>query len=236
MISLNDEKIKQIFNKIDKKYINNIKNIDFIKNFSSILLINNINMSTEIIKNDDKNLLLFIKCYEQILHANDYSFLKCPLCNNNDLIFHKTYTRNITFAIDDYIIDGTIELAVVKCKHCQTKEKQHYHTILPDAILPYHLFSSAIVLNAINDKMNKIKNSIILEKYKITRQLFNEWLKIFDKYKYASSTISKSIIDKRIIIKYILNNKEEFQYQFYEQYFHPFFLNKSTCVKLAITP
>ena len=236
MISLNDKKIKQIFIEIDKKCIKDAKNIDFLREFSSILNINNINITTEIIKKDDENLLLFIKCYEQILQANDYSFLKCPLCNNSDLTFHKTYERNITFAINNYIIDGTIELIVVECKCCKDNKKQHYHAILSDAILPYHLFSSAIVLNAINDKMNKIKNAIILEKYKISRQLFNEWLKIFDKYKYASSTISKSIVDKKIIIKYILNNKDEFQYQFYEQYHHPFFLNKLTCLKLAITP
>ena len=51
MISLNDKKIKQIFIEIDKKCIKDAKNIDFLREFSSILNINNINITTEIIYN-----------------------------------------------------------------------------------------------------------------------------------------------------------------------------------------
>lgn len=34
-MSLNDEKVKQIFNKIDNKYINNVKKINELKNIRS---------------------------------------------------------------------------------------------------------------------------------------------------------------------------------------------------------
>lgn len=240
MISLNDKKIKQNLTinipNIEKTVKNIKNNIDLIKNFSTLLSVESVVETTENIMNDDKNILYFIKSYENLLHSNDYSDFKCPLCKKNNLHYHKTYIRNITLVIDNHIIDAKIELIVVECLNCKKENKQHYHVILPDNVLPYHLFSSSIVLNSINDKIKKIKNEIILERYRISRQLLNKWLKLFDRYLISSSTIIQTIIDRSKIITGILDNREEFQYQFYEHFFHPYFLNKLTCVKLAITP
>lgn len=240
MISLNDKKIKQNLTinipNIEKIVKNIENNIDLIKNFSAMLSIESTVETTQSIANNDRNVLYVLKAYEALLYSNDYSSFKCPLCKNNNLHYHKTYTRNITLVISNHIIDAKIELIVVECLDCKKENKQHYHVILPDNVLPYHLFSSSIVLNSIKAKIKKIKNEIILERYRISRQLLNQWLKLFDRYLISSSTITKTIIDRSKIIKGILDNREEFQYQFYEHFFHPYFLNKLTCVKLAITP
>jgi len=238
MVTLSNEIIKKNFfieeNKIDEK------SIDWINDYSELLIINNITTS-DLVTNDDKDFLHFIKCYENLLHTNDFSMFKCPICKNHNFRFHKLYTRNIVFNINKYLIEGTIGIIVIECQNCKEKHNidndiQHYHAILPDAIFPYHAFSSSIILNALSDKIKKIKNEIILNRYQISRQLLNKWLKIFEQYLVSSSTILKIMIDKQLIIQGIINTKNRFQYQFFEIYFHPYFLNKRTCVTLAITP
>lgn len=172
-----------------------------------------------------------------MFHSNDYSSFKCPCCHGNNFKFHKTYKRNITLIFNEYLLEGTIDIIVIECLSCRNNmENQHYHAILPDMILPYHLSSSAVIFNAINDKVDKIKNEIIMERYRISRQLLNKWLKLMNKYLLSSSIILSLELDIRIVVKGIINNKDIFLYEFYNKYFHPFFLNKRTCVKLAITP
>lgn len=238
MVTLNNEIIKKNFfweiNKINEK------NINWIMDYSELLNVTNIT-KVKTKTHDNKDFLCFIKSYENLLHTNDYNLFKCPTCKGHNFKFHKLYPRNIVFKINEYLIEGTINIIVIECQNCKEKHTkdnniQHYHAILPDAIFPYHIFSSSIILNAISDKIKKIKNEIILESNQISRQLLNKWLKIFNKYLVSSATILKVIINKEQIIQSIINNKDDFQYQFFENYFHPYFLNRKTCVTLAITP
>lgn len=189
--------------------------------------------------NQDYNIIQDLLYYEETLVINDYSNLTCPYCKKEGtLSFHKTYSRNFIFNIGHYRISAKIDLIVLECFNCKEQHnKQKYHTLFPNFIFPYHVFSENIILSSINDYLNKktkIKN--IENKYNISYQLFYYWLQIMNKYNMASSVILKIPCNINNIITNIIANRKTFLYKFYQQYLHPFFLNKKTCVPLSITP
>lgn len=232
MISLFNQSINEFNDKISKCS----QNIEEITNISAFLDVISIE-KTDII-NNSYDVLKEILSYEETYIINDYSNFICPCCKNKDTFsFHKLYSRNFVFTIKNYLITAKIKLIVLECSHCKKyKDKQHFHTLLPDFIFPYHSYSSNIILDSITDKFNKDKIKYITNKYKVSYQLLYYWITILNKYLFVCSIILKiPIIISNIIIK-INENRKQFLKLFYQQYFHPFFLNRKTCKYLAITP
>lgn len=242
MIALNNKLINRIIKNsipVIENKINIIKqDINEITNFSSMLEVVNINKIDEL--EDNLDILYMINAYEIVANTNDYSFCKCPQCNHDNCMhYHKEYQRNIIFHIMGYEIIAKISIVVLECKFCKdtNKGKQHFHALLPDYIFPYHIFSSNIIINALYDRIIKnIKIEIIIEKLRISHQLFYKWLRGLKKYLLTSSIILATQSNIKDILNKIIENKDEFLYLFYKEYRHPYFLFKLTCVPLAIMP
>lgn len=186
----------------------------------------------------DYNTIQEVLHYEKTLIINNYTNLTCPCCKKEGtLVFHKTYPRNIIFFIGNYRVNAQIDLIVLECSFCKKQHnKQKYHTLFPKFIFPYHIFSENIILSSINDyQSQKSKIKDIENKYNISYQLLYYWLKIINKYNMASSIILKIPCNITNVVSNIILNTKSFLDEFYQKYFHPFFLNKKTCVPLAIT-
>ena len=243
MIALNNKIINQNFNQIAKNYqkdINKVKNnIESIQNFSNLLEIISIN-KLNIKEKNTENILYYLKMYETILTINNYTSFKCPLCKKeNTLSFHKTYERNIIFHLFDYEIVAKIKLIVLECAYCKkyNYNKQHYHAIIADYIFPYHIYSSNIIMNCLIDHyINELIIQEIIEQANISHQLYYKWLNEFNRYSLISSIILQTKNEIKEILKEIKDRLEELQHNFYQNYNHPYFLFRKTCVSLAITP
>ena len=130
-----------------------------------------------------------------------------------------------------------INIIVCKCENCsKEKGKQKYHAILPEFILPYSIYEASTIIKAVNDYINKVKLSEILERLKIQHKLFYDWLRKIKKYIFSASIILKTNNTIQSVITHIMKEKGKFLINFYNNYNHPFFLFKLTCVTLCITP
>ena len=178
----------------------------------------------------------YSKIYNNYRDNNDYSNLKCPLCKCNTLKFHKTYERNLVYYNDSQLENITLNIIVCKCTNCTKKRnRQKYHAILPEFILPYSIYEASTIIKAINDYVNRIKLNNILNRLKICHKLFYDWLKKFNKYILSSSIILKVNNTMNDVIKEIMKEQDKFLISFYNNYYHPFFLFRITCVTLCIT-
>ena len=152
----------------------------------------------------DNTILNKIKDYETIRNINDYSEYKCPLCCKKEVLhFHKTYERNLIFYYDDCEIICRIDIIVLECSYCKehNKDKQHYHALLPSFILPYHTYSSYIIMDTLYYGLTKEQFNKMLEERNISYQLYYKWLRGLDKYKTSASTI---LLVKNEIIEVII--------------------------------
>ena len=174
-----------------------------------------------------------------MININDYSEYKCPLCGKKEVLhFHKNYRRNLIFYHGVYEVICKIDIIVLECSHCKehNKGKQHYHALLPSFILPYHIYSSYIIIDTLYLGLTRGQILKIIEERNISHQLYYSWLRGLDKYKTSASTI---LSVKDDILSVIINIKEDmykFLSEFYLSYHHPFFLFKLTCVNLVIMP
>lgn len=178
-----------------------------------------------------------IKAYDNYRDSNDFSDLECPQCKHKSLTFHKTYERNLTYDINNKIENIKINIIVCQCQHCvQKHNKQKYHAILPEFILPYTIYESSSIINAINEYLKERELKEILKRLQITHKLFYDWLKKFNKYKLSASIVLKCNNEINIVISEIIKSNSIFLNTFYEINEHPFFLFKLTCVPLCIIP
>ena len=178
-----------------------------------------------------------IYVYYNYCDCNDYSNLRCPCCSNKSLTFHKKYQRNLTYYYNGKVFDITIDIAVCKCNHCsKISGRQKYHAILPEFILPYAIYEASTIMNALNDYYNKVKLNQILDRLKIQHKLFYDWIKKFNIYSLSASVILKINNDLKQIINNIVKENSIFLMNFYNDYHHPYFLFKTTCVPLCIIP
>ena len=229
MISHNCKNFNTIFE-------NNVQLKDILNGFSilSDIVINKIDNIS-----GDNTILNKIRDYGTIRNINDYSEYKCPLCGKKEVLhFHKTYERNLIFYYNDCEIICRIDIIVLECSYCKehNKDKQHYHALLPSFILPYHTYSSYIIMDTLYYGLTKEQFNKMLEERNISYQLYYKWLRGLDKYKTSASTI---LLVKNEIIEIIIKIKEDmykFLSEFYLSYHHPFFLFKVTCVNLVIIP
>ena len=229
MISHNCKNFNTIFE-------NNVQLKDILNGFSilSDIVINKIDNIS-----GDNTILNKIRDYGTIRNINDYSEYKCPLCGKKEVLhFHKTYERNLIFYYNDCEIICRIDIIVLECSYCKehNKDKQHYHALLPSFILPYHTYSSYIIMDTLYYGLTKEQFNKMLEERNISYQLYYKWLRGLDKYKTSASTI---LLVKNEIIEVIIKIKEDmykFLSEFYLSYHHPFFLFKLTCVNIVIMP
>ena len=229
MISHNCKNFNTIFE-------NNVQLEDILNDFSilSDIIINKTNHIS-----DDNTILNKIRDYETIRKINDYNEYKCPLCGKREVLyFHKTYERNLIFYYNNCELICKIEIIVLECSYCKkhNKGKQHYHALLPNFILPYHIYSSYIIIDTLYLSLTKGQIIKIIDERNISHQLYYSWLRGIDKYKTSASTI---LLVKNEIIEVIIKIKEDmykFLSEFYLSYNHPFFLFKLTCVNLVIMP
>ena len=174
--------------------------------------------------------------YNNYRDCNDFSDLICPLCNHKFLTFHKTYERNLTYYINGELVNVKIDIIVCKCKHCEkVYNKQKYHALLPEFILPYTIYEASTIISAINDYLKKKKLKEILERLRITHKLFYDWLKKIKRYVLSSSIVLKLNNDLYKVVLEIIRSNFFFLKTFYDTYKHPFFLFKETCIPLCIT-
>ncbi len=236
MISHNCKNFKTIFENNVQLCENNVQLKDILNGFSilSDIVINKIDNIS-----GDNTILNKIRDYGTIRNINDYSEYKCPLCGKKEVLhFHKTYERNLIFYYNDCEIICRIDIIVLECSYCKehNKDKQHYHALLPSFILPYHTYSSYIIMDTLYYGLTKEQFNKMLEERNISYQLYYKWLRGLDKYKTSASTI---LLVKNEIIEVIIKIKEDmykFLSEFYLSYHHPFFLFKLTCVNLVIMP
>lgn len=229
MISHNCKNFNTIFE-------NNVQLEDILNDFSilSDIIINKTNHIS-----DNNTILNKIRDYETIRKINDYNEYKCPLCGKREVLyFHKTYERNLIFYYNNCELICKIEIIVLECSYCKkhNKGKQHYHALLPNFILPYHIYSSYIIIDTLYLSLTKGQIIKIIDERNISHQLYYSWLRGIDKYKTSASTI---LLVKNEIIEVIIKIKEDmykFLSEFYLSYHHPFFLFKLTCVNLVIMP
>lgn len=189
-------------------------------------------------QNEIKSMQDIINLYNNYRDTNDYNDLKCPLCGKSGcLFFHKTYERNLTYYINDELVNITIDIIVCKCEHCEkANNKQKYHALLPEFVLPYHIYEASIIIRAVNDYYNKNKLQEIMEKIHITHKLFYDWLRKLKVYTLKASIILKITNDIKKVVNGIFKDNSKFLISFYNDYKHPFFLFKTTCVSLCIIP
>lgn len=199
------------------------------------LSINKINPQNRI--NSIDSIENIIKIYNNYRDCNDFSNLKCPCCKKSGhLKFHKTYERNLSYYYNSQILDIKINIIVCKCTNCeQMHNVQKYHALLPEFILPYSIYEASTIIKSINDYFNHEKLVNIIEKLQINHKLFFDWLKKVNKYALSSSIVLKTKNDIKTVISEIVKNNSQFLINFYDDYSHPFFLFKSTCVPLCIT-
>ncbi len=241
MIPLNFKKcnsfLANFIEKIDKVKNYLSKDINQIKTLSPILEVSSITKSDNI--HNNFFILYIVLIIEYLLNTNSYTSFRCPFCKHNHcLTFHKTYKRTIIFCLYGYEITASISLIVLECSFCKNNKKspQHYHALIPDGIFPYHIYSGEIILDILFDRMiHKIKVQQIIEKNKISHQLYYQWIKEFVAYQLSSSIILNVKNDKEEILLALFHDPPNFFLQFFIQYYHPFFLFRKTCVSLAIT-
>ena len=203
-----------------------------------------VSLSINKINTQNCNIYGYENPFEQVIHlydnycdCNDFHDLKCPLCKNNTLTYHKSYERNLSYYYNEQIINIKLSIRVCVCSHCKNNNaKQKYHAILPEFILPYSIYEASIILKAIYDYFNKIKLKDILDRLKIRQKLFYDWLKKLNKYTFSSSIILETINDIKVVISMINKNNKTFLTHFYNNYNHPFFLFRLTCTPLCLTP
>lgn len=180
-----------------------------------------------------------IDSYNNYCDCNIFNDLKCPCCNNKGtLSFHKKYQRNFSYIDNGVKVDTIIYITVLECKHCKKcNNKQKYHALLPIFILPYHIYEASMIINSIYSYLvKKQKLNEILEKIQISHKLFYDWLIKVKVYLLPSSVILKENNELITITKKIFLLNEKFLIDFYDNYRHPYFLFKETCVPLCITP
>ncbi len=174
-----------------------------------------------------------IEKYNHYCNCNDFHNIKCPSCRKESLSFHKRYERNLIY-YNGKMQNTIICIVVCKCEECSKfSGKQKYHAILPDFILPYTVYESSTVMNALDDYYNNMKIQQILERLEIRHKQFYDWIKKLNIYSFPSSIVLGINNDIKIIIESIVKQKNDFFNQFYYDYHHPFFLFKLTCVPLC---
>lgn len=190
-------------------------------------------------ENCESTLEILISYYYNYCKCNYFEDLKCPNCNKKGTLHsYKTYERNLSIMEGNEKKNIIITILVLKCDHCsKDKNNQKYHALLPSFVLPYHIHEASLIVESIYLRViKKQKINEIIEKYQITHKLFYDWLIKMRMYLLPSSVVLQVNHKINVIIEKIYLLNEAFLMDFFDNYRHPFFLFKITCVPLCVTP
>ncbi len=194
-----------------------------------------LNMQLDI--NDNDPIKYAVKMYYHYCDCNNFNNLKCPCCRKCLLSFHKRYERNLVYYYNGKVNNITVNIAVCKCEECsKIKDRQKYHAILPDFVLPYIIYEASAIMKVLSDYYNKMKIQQIIDKYQICHKLLYDWIKKINIYSFSASVVLGINNIVTTVISNIIDQNSSFLNRFYYDYHHPFFLFKSTCVPLCFIP
>lgn len=92
---------------------------------------------------------------------NNLHNCKCPMCGSIDKFHsHCTYERNISFVLNDDVVNFRVTVTRVICDSCEST-----HALLPDFIVPYKIFSSCSICRIVNDA---ISSSVLAVAHKLS--------------------------------------------------------------------
>ena len=116
---------------------------------------------------------------EKILNFYGVWNFKCPCCNAfRSFSRHALYSRNICILKDNQIIEKRLNILRLKCKSCETT-----HAVLPADVIPYMIYSFSCVLAFLYKHFVENQSALcIFKKFKISCQLFYQFIKRFTNY------------------------------------------------------
>lgn len=119
---------------------------------------------------------------------SDVHDCKCPYCGCKDNYkFYCTYRRNITFVINNEVINFRVIVTRIICNSCDTT-----HALLPYFIVPYKVYSFNAICSIVNDAANSSALKVA-EKLSISYQLIYNFISVFFLfYKNASILNNKN--------------------------------------------
>lgn len=154
---------------------------------------------------------------EKILNKYDFFQYKCPNCGStHSFSRHATYQRNISFLLENKILNEKLEILRLKCTSCKTT-----HAILPNDIVPYCIYSYSFIMNILlKHFVDKESVLSISSKYDISFQLiyfffskfkafFNECIYVLRLFNLLKDNFNPSFND--ILIE-IINNSSTFSF------------------------
>ena len=141
------------------------------------------------------------KDYNHYLCCLNVRHINCPKCRaKGDFTKHAYYDRNIIVYQDGVIKEDKLRILRLRCQSCKTT-----HALLPDAIIPYHIYTANVILEALKDKYNLRKIKDICKKYAISFQLLYAWIRRFIQHRPLCEFIfNKGQLPKLKIINGIL--------------------------------
>lgn len=110
----------------------------------------------------------------------DPSRAVCPSCRSRgNCCFHKTYPRFLVDYHRGKVECFTIHITVVRCSSCGS-----YHSILPDVIIPYQIYSLPFILHVLDLYFNH-RDTIadLCERFGIAPPTIYRWRNQFLKHK-----------------------------------------------------
>lgn len=139
----------------------------------------------ENIQEDDLRSDYVQSCMPTELDVHD---CKCPYCGCKDNYkFYCTYRRNITFVINNEVINFRVIVTRIICNSCDTA-----HALLPYFIVPYKVYSFNAICSIVNDAANSSALKVA-EKLSISYQLIYNFISVFFLfYKNASILNNKN--------------------------------------------
>lgn len=119
---------------------------------------------------------------------SDVHDCKCPNCGCKDNYkYYCTYRRNITFVINNEVINFRVIVTRIICNSCDTT-----HALLPYFIVPYKVYSFDAICSIVNDAANSSALKVA-EKLSISYQLIYNFISVFFLfYKNASILNNKN--------------------------------------------
>ena len=153
----------------------------------------------------------------------------CPWCHaKNKFIKYGTYSRNISFVIDNNVENYNVKVQRIMCKSCK-----HTHALLPNFIVPYKIMSissiALIVQRAVSTSVCKLAEAIGLSIQSIYAFIALV-LAFFDDFKILNNS-NESTPFKKFNKHYFLTNciqlsKSNFRLDYFEFYNWFLFMQK----------
>lgn len=105
---------------------------------------------------------------------NDLHSCKCPKCGAIDRFSHHcNYMRNLSFCINDQIVNFKISVTRVICNSCNST-----HAILPDFITPYKIMASFSICDIVKFAFSSSVLTV-QKKLNISYQLIYHYISLF---------------------------------------------------------